>query len=239
VEVRIGHNDNLDLYGWYFAAPNARYVVLINHGNGGNMSVREDLVELLLKQNLSVMIYDYAGYGKSQGLPDTVNVTKAADCAFRFLTDQKHYRANQIIVYGESLGGAVAARLASQFKPAGLIIQSGFSSLRSVAYEHFPLIAIYPDSLCPQPFFDTLALLPTIHAPILIIHGEQDTVVPFHHAEDIYKLASEPKSFIKLPLAHHADVIRDYSEEVSVAIKNFVEQLTLSTIRNSAKGSDH
>src|SRR5262249_24453256 len=147
----------------------------------------------------SVLIYDYRGFGRSEGVPTVEGVCDDAMSAYNFLTKNEGLHSDEIVIYGESLGVGVSTYLASLRPCAGLILQSGFVSLYRIARAVMPLVAIYPEALFPDQGLNSLALLKGKHPPLLIIHGAHDGVVPFRHAEDLYAAASEPKKFLPLP----------------------------------------
>ncbi len=155
-DVEISQLDGNKIYGWFFPLPQAKYTVLISHGNGGNISSRIDLVNALLEAGMSVFIYDYVGYGKSTGLPDTNSVCQSACSAYDYLINTKKIPANRIILYGESLGGAVSVELATRRKAKALILQSTFTSLYEIALEKLPMLIIYPPVLFPYPELNTI-----------------------------------------------------------------------------------
>jgi pimeloyl-ACP methyl ester carboxylesterase len=225
-DVRFGSDRNLDLYGSYYNYPHSKFVVLLSHGNGGNISVRPKLIEALLSQHLSVFIYDYCGYGKSAGQPDVENICGAALSAYAYLVKERGYKPNQIVLYGESLGAAVSTYLASREPIAALILQSGFTSLRSIAIEKFAWLGVYPDWLFPKPPLDTLQTLPGIKVPVLIIHGGQDSLVPIHHGEALFAAANQPKFLLAIPDAHHSDFYEFWRPDVERAFAKLIETLS-------------
>ncbi len=213
------------LNGWYYKEPKAKYTVIFHHGNGGNVSVRCDLVELLLQSHLSVFIYDYEGYGESAGLPTVEGICQDGAGAYKYLVEVRHVDADTIIFYGESLGAAVATYLSTKYQCKALILQSGFTSLRNIACEVFPLLTIYPPLLFSSPNLDTLAVLRNPHPPILLIHGDQDEVVPVHHAQILYEQAVEPKKLLRLPTTGHADIYSTAAPVYQKAIQSFIQAL--------------
>jgi len=219
----------MNLSGVYFNNPHSKFVVLLSHGNGGNLSVRPKLIEAMLSQHLSVFIYDYCGYGKSAGVPDVENTCGAALSAYAYLHNERGYKSNQIILYGESLGAAVSAYLASREPVAALILQSGFTSLRTIALEQYPFLGIYPEWLFPMPPLDTLQTLPGIKAPVLVIHGGKDHLVPLHHGEALFAAANQPKFILAIPDAHHSDFAEFWRPDLERAFGKLIETLSEST----------
>lgn len=194
--------DGSRLHGWYFYNPSASQVILFSHGNTGNITGRQNLVRLLLQTGASVFIYDYRGYGKSEGLPSVRGIVEDGVAAFDHLVNGKGFRPSQIVIYGESLGTAVTAELAEERACAGVILQSGFSSLRKIGYERMPITRIYPTMLFPHPLLDSAGKMARVDKPLLVIHGKLDTVVPFAHAEEVFERARGIKTFVSLDAAH-------------------------------------
>jgi uncharacterized protein len=225
-EVRFGHDRNMELCGWFYNNPNSKFVVLLSHGNGGNINIRPKLVEALLSQHLSVFIYDYCGYGKSAGQPDIENTCAAALSAYDYLTKEGHYKPSQIILYGESLGAAVSTYLASREPVAALILQSGFTSLRSIAVEKYSVLGIYPEWLFPTPPLDTLQTLPSIKVPVLVIHGGRDPVVPLQHGENLFAAANQPKFLLAIPEAQHSNLVEFWRKDLENAFGKLIETLS-------------
>jgi fermentation-respiration switch protein FrsA (DUF1100 family) len=210
--------DGKQLYGWYYARPQSKYTVLLSHGNGGNVSYRQDTVEMLVKTGASVFIYDYRGYGRCTGVPDVEGICVDAKSAYDYLNVQRGIPADRIILYGESLGCAVTNYLATQRQCSGIILQSGFASLSRIATEIFPLLVLYPGPLLSDPPLDNLSIVRGPHPPLLVVHGRQDETVPFAHAAAVFKAASEPKRFLELPRSGHCDLCStapDYSRAIN------------------------
>ncbi|HEY9716477.1 MAG TPA: alpha/beta hydrolase [Trichormus sp.] len=227
--VKFKNPDGDMLYGWYFNKPGATYTVLLSHGNGGNVTYRQDTIGVLLNTGASVLIYDYRGYGNSEGLPTVAGICDDAVAAYDYLTKDRGVAPNHTILYGESLGCAVTTNLSTRRKCAGIIIQSGFASLNQIATEMFPVLAIYPGRLLADPPLDNLSILKEQHAPLLIVHGQQDEVVPFSHASAVFRAASEPKQFLQLPTCGHCDISVLAVPEFSHALTEFFATLAPAT----------
>ncbi|MGH9553202.1 MAG: alpha/beta hydrolase, partial [Terriglobales bacterium] len=210
----------------------SKYTVVFSHGNGGNIAVREDTVSLLLKAGTSVFIYDYRGYGKSQGAPDVEGICEDAIAAYDYVHKVRQVPPEHIVLYGESLGVGVTTYLSTERKCAGMILQSGFASLSRIASEIFPVLALYPGPLLSNPPLDSIAVLSKSHAPVLIVHGRQDDVVPFKHGEDIYEAAVGPKVFVDLPACGHNDISCTAPAKYTEALKKFWGSLSESTAHN-------
>jgi fermentation-respiration switch protein FrsA (DUF1100 family) len=149
---------------------------------------------------VSVLAYDYRGYGRSAGRPSEEGVYRDALAAYEHVR-ARGVPASRLVAFGESLGGAVSVHLASQRPCAALVLVSPFTRLRDVARVHYgPLAALAGDR------FDALGLIPTIRRPLLVAHGDQDEIVPFELGVRLFEAAAEPKRFLRVEGAHHNDV---------------------------------
>lgn len=224
-DVYLTQADGGKVHGWFFQLPGAHHTILISHGNGGNISLKLPLIEALLKMGASVLVFDYSGYGKSTGLPDLKYICANASSAYDYLTKEKNIKPEQIVLYGESLGGAVSAELASRCNVSGIIIQSGFTALPVIAREKFPALMIYPDWLFPQPILNTGNTLSKRKLPLLILHGTDDQVVPYNHAEELFRCAAEPKKLVKFQDTGHSDFLIQQPDLFCAELKKFLAEL--------------
>lgn len=201
-EVWIGQSPRI--HGWFFPArsdsPRRQIAVLVSHGNGGNISHRLDLAESLLQTGVAVFLFDYRGYGRSTGKPGEEGTYQDGIAAYRWLL-QKGFAAENIIAYGESLGGGIAAEVAMREKLGGLILQSTFTCITDVGAELLPWL---PVRLLCSIHYDTLGKLPRIRIPVLVMHSRNDTLIRFQHAERNFTAANEPKLLIEL-IGDHND----------------------------------
>jgi fermentation-respiration switch protein FrsA (DUF1100 family) len=223
-EVRLRTRDNLELGAWYFPAPtNAplrHLVVLISHGNGGNISHRLPTYSLLLELGIHVLAYDYRGYGQSQGKPNEAGTYLDAEAALDWL-QTRGFQPTQVVAFGESLGGGIATELAVRHPDLrGLVLQSTFTSLIDLGTELFPIL---PVRAIARYRYDTLAKLPKVQAPVLILHSRQDTLIPFHHAERNFAAAREPK-FLREIHGDHNDQPTVDPHLLSNALREFLTQ---------------
>lgn len=224
-DIYFTSSDGTKLHGWYFANPSANKALLFHHGNAGNATTRLGLIQLQVAAGLSVFIYDYRGYGRSEGLPDPAGICRDGCAAFDFLIDTKNFAPSNIVNYGESLGAAVACQVSRQNPGAGLILQSGFCSLRKIGTEVAPWIAVFPGFLFPRPPLDNVAILEKAHPPLMILHGMKDQVVPFHHGQELARQASEPKRFVQFPDADHSDIFMVDPAGYKLALEEFMSSL--------------
>ena len=217
--------DGNRLNAWLFSLPGAKFTAIVSHGNRGNIANRAYLIQALLKSGLSVFIYDYSGYGKSKGSPDLSGVTNDAQAAYDYLVQEKQLSPDHIILYGESLGAAISAHLPAFRKVRAIVYQSGFSSLQSIVYEKMPMLSIYPEMFFPSPPLDATKSFKSIHVPLLIVHGLKDTVVPYHHAEDVFRAAQEPKTLVCFESAAHSEFVLAEPQHFTLVLNKFIQSL--------------
>jgi fermentation-respiration switch protein FrsA (DUF1100 family) len=203
-EVWFKNEEGNKLNGWFFQSPNKNApVILFSHGNAGNIGHRLMLVKALMDAGASVFVYDYRAYGLSEGKKNLQGLSKDAHAAYNYLVEEKKLAPQKIILYGESIGGGPTCMLASQVKCGGIILDSTFTSLLRVAKKKVAYFNVYPDFLQTVPSMDNFSFLKEKHAPVLIIHGEKDEVIPYSEAQENFAAASEPKQFVSLPHATH------------------------------------
>ncbi|HEY9790783.1 MAG TPA: alpha/beta hydrolase [Candidatus Obscuribacterales bacterium] len=220
--------DGSRLHGWLFHRPNSKFIHLFSHGHSGNLTGRLSLVALLLRANASVLIYDYRGYGHSEGRPTISGVCEDGIAAYDFLVREKGYTPAEIVLYGESLGCAITSEIAAARPCAGIVLQSGFTSLKDIGGEYMPITRLYPHFMYPRPLLDNVKRMSMDRRPLLIIHGQKDQVVPFRHAQRIFEEAAQPKMFVELPEAAHSDIWSVSPAAYVDAVKSFLESLFAS-----------
>jgi alpha-beta hydrolase superfamily lysophospholipase len=191
------------IHAWYLEKPRAHFTVLLSHGNGANLAYRADLIATLIDAGMSVLAYDYEGYGRSEGEPSIETACDDARCAYEYLVKDRKIPAERIILCGESLGTGITGNLASKVRCAGVILQCPFVSLRKRATEILPIEHLYPQACFPENALDNGAVFSKAHAPLLIIGGVLDRILPIHHSEQLYQTALEPKTFIPIEEAGH------------------------------------
>lgn len=205
-DVFFDSEDGTKLHGWYCPCESPRAHVLIAHGNAGHIASRADwLVYLQSKANVSVFMFDYRGYGRSQGRPSVKGVLQDAKAARSKLCDLANIKNTEVILMGESLGGAVVTHLAVDSPPAGLILQSTFSSLRDVADIHYPKLSW----LVPKSKLNSRKIIADYKGPLLQSHGNADTLIPITMAQDLYHAANDPKSFVTINGRGHNNWLTD------------------------------
>lgn len=199
-DVVLETRDGVRLHGWYVPAPRQRAMVLFFHGNGGNISQRLDSVSLFHRLGLSTLIIDYRGYGQSGGRTSEAGTYEDSQAAWRFATAVKGYGDNEIVIWGRSLGAAVATQLAVNHACAALIIESTFTSIPELAKAHYPLL---PVRLIARLRYDNLSRVANISSPMLVVHSREDLVVPYDHGQSLYRSAGSAfKEFLEIGGAH-------------------------------------
>jgi fermentation-respiration switch protein FrsA (DUF1100 family) len=225
-DVTFAANDGVQLNGWFFPAatnsPRGSLALLICHGNGGNISHRLDLYGLLLQTGVNVFAFDYRGYGRSEGRPSEEGTYRDVQAAHAWLR-QREFAATNIIVYGESLGGGIASELAVREPVGGLVLQSTFTSVIDLGAELFPFL---PVRTLGSIRYDTRRKLPQIRVPVLILHSRADTLIPFHHAEQNFTAANEPKLLIEIG-GDHNDAVGD-QERLRDGVEQLLRRLDVS-----------
>jgi fermentation-respiration switch protein FrsA (DUF1100 family) len=222
-DVTFTTADGIRLNGWFFPADTnaagSRRVFLLCHGNAGNISHRLQACRVLLDAGAGVFVYDYRGYGRSEGRPSEEGTYLDAQAACAWLMSKGFTREN-MIAFGESLGGAVAAEAALRERLGGLVLQSTFTSIPDIGAELFPWLPVRWISTIR---YDTRAKLPRIHAPVLILHSRVDGLIGFHHGERNFAAANEPKMFRELKGGHNDPLGGDPAD--LAAIESFLKLL--------------
>ncbi|RLB16928.1 MAG: alpha/beta hydrolase [Deltaproteobacteria bacterium] len=201
-EIFFETPDHLHLHGWYFPGNHSQPVILFCHGNAGNISHRLDNVRRLVNQDLRVFLFDYRGYGRSEGNPSEKGIYTDGLAAYDYLLKGKHLSPEKIVLFGRSLGGAVATEIALKRKVRSLILESAFTSTRDMA-RTIPLFRIFTPVI-PR-HFNNLKKLSLVTVPKLIIHGTRDEIVPFSQGRKLFTNALPPKHFFPLEGAGHND----------------------------------
>jgi len=199
-EVEFLARDGIRLSGWFVPVQNPRGALLFCHGNAGNISHRLDSLRIFHGLGLSTFIFDYRGYGRSQGRPSEQGTSLDAEAAWEYLVDEKGWKPEEIVVFGRSLGGAVAAWLGARRTPRALIVESCFTSVTDIASELYPFL---PVRILSRFRYDTASALRDVHSPVLIIHSKNDEIIPYHHGCSLYAGANEPKHFLEIRGDHN------------------------------------
>lgn len=203
-DVDFTSADGTPLHGWYVPHEKARGAVLFCHGNAGNVTHRAEILARLHDvSRVTVFIFDYRGYGKSNGKPNEAGVLADARAARDWLARREGVAPERLILMGESIGGAVAVDVAAEKGARGLILESTFANLRDVAAYHFPWL---PVRLLMHTRLDSLSKIKKYHGPLLQSHGDRDTIVPYRFGQRLFEAANEPKQFITFRGGDHNDL---------------------------------
>ena len=192
--------DGVKLTGWYIPSVQPGKVLLFCHGNGGNISDRLDTIEIVHRLGLSMFIFDYRGYGKSENKPDEKGTYRDAEAAWRWLVNERGVSPDDIIIMGRSLGGAIAAWLAVKYPPKACIIESAFTSARDMGAEMYPWL---PVRFVSRFRYTTIDYLKELICPVLIVHSPDDDIIPYHHGKRLFEAAHAPKEFLEIAGSHN------------------------------------
>jgi len=198
-EVRFTTSDGVSLYGWYAAKNNADITVIYCYGHSMNVSWYLDRMQMYYESDVNCLLFDYRGYGRSQGKPSECGTYQDVLAAYKWLTKEKGISPNRIVVHGWSLGGAIAAWLAGSNPVAGLILDSTFTSATDIAKQSHPAFLVH---LFYRYKYNTAAYLKKANCPVLVIHSTEDMINPYKMGEKLFDIASEPKQFIKTSNPH-------------------------------------
>src|SRR3989304_3884004 len=198
--VTIATGDGVTLDGWFVPARQARGVLLFFHGNAGNISHRLDSLKIFNELGLATLIFDYRGYGRSEGEPSEEGTYRDAEAAWRFGTEGRHIPPREVVLFGRSLGAAIAAHLATRHTPGALIIESAFTSVPDLAAELYPFL---PARWLARFRYPTAADLRSVSCPVLIVHSRDDEIIPFAHAQRLFAAAREPRRLLEIRGGHN------------------------------------
>jgi fermentation-respiration switch protein FrsA (DUF1100 family) len=218
-EIFVTTLDKLKINAWYIPSQQAKFTLLFCHGNAGNLMDRLDKIQVFHSIGVNIFIFDYRGFGKSQGRPGEQGIYLDAQAAYGYLVNTLKVNPSEIILYGESLGSAVAIDLARKKAVGGLIIEGGFSCGKDMAAKIYPFLPrfIFSD------IFDSLAKIKEIHAPVLFIHSREDEIVPLRLAYKLYQQANPPKEFVELSGNHNVSFF-DHLEKVTSSVSAFIRE---------------
>lgn len=204
--------DGHALHGWYIPATEPVGFLLYAHGNGGNLSDRAPVLKELNQLGFSVFIFDYRGYGRSEGEPTVDGILEDGKAALAWLMERESIAAHSVTFIGRSLGSLVAIHLAATSDARALILDSSFPSLKAAAKEMYPWL---PVDLLIRRDIDATRLIQAYHGPLLQFHGTNDTLIPLRLGQQLYAAANEPKAFVELDGLGHNDIRpQDYYDAI-------------------------
>ena len=223
-EVWFDTNDGVKLHGWLFRPKQqpAAATVVYFHGNGGNLSYCDWVGESLAARGFEVLLFDYRGYGRSAGEPtDERGLYADADAAYDFVTKSRGVDARRVVLYGQSLGTAAAADVASRRECGALVIESGLSSAADMAGEIIPWLPRFVRGLTRNKL-DTVGKLPRVGCPVLVAHGDHDEIIPVGQGRKLFEAAPEPKRLHVVEGAGHNDLSNVGGEKYIDSLAQFI-----------------
>lgn len=205
--LKLTTADGESLDGWFVPArtdETTRGLVVFFHGNAGNIGHRLDYLKMIHDLGFATLIVDYRGYGLSTGTPSEAGTYQDAATVWRHATQVLGFPAGRIVIFGESLGGGIATQLAATQQPAALVLHSTFTSVPDVGADLYPVL---PIRLLARINYDSLARMPQISCPVLVIHSRNDDIIPFTHGERLMQAARPPKQFLEIEGGHNEGVV--------------------------------
>ena len=218
-KVKIKTGNNIDLLSWYHNKDiNSYKTILFLHGNAGTLENRIHKINHFKDINVNLLIISWRGFSKNQGKPNEQGLYEDARSAIEWLRS-KGIKESDIIIYGESLGTGVASEIAQHKNFAGVILESPFTSMIELGKEKYPFL---PVKFLLKDTYENNKKIKNIKAPVLVMHGKVDDIVPFHMGKKIYEMANEPKYYY---FSEYDDHMMKYNEKLLKVIKNFIKSL--------------
>ncbi len=222
-EVFLRTQDGVRLHGWFVPHPEARATLIWFHGNAGNISHRLDNIKLLYERvRVHIFIFDYRGYGRSEGAVSEEGTYLDGEAAVKYVLRRVGGDSRAIVLFGRSLGAAVAAEMATRFDSAGLILESPFASIAEMGRVLFPF---FPVQWLVSSKYDVLEKVRSIRAPLLVIHGDRDEIIPFAQGKMVFDAAPEPKTFHTIAGARHNDTYLVGGDAYFQLLRDFIQGL--------------
>jgi fermentation-respiration switch protein FrsA (DUF1100 family) len=203
-DVWLAVEPGVKLHGWYVPRNEPKGAALVLHGNAGSIALRIDWLRMFHELGYAAFVVDYRGYGRSTGSPDEKGTYDDARAAFDYLVARERWQPGDIVIVGESLGGAIAAELASHTAPRALVLQSAFTSVPDLAQRLYP---IFPARWISRFSYDTRGFLAHVSAPVFVAHSRSDEIIPFSHGQALFAAAHGPKFFLELRGGHNEGFI--------------------------------
>ncbi len=202
-EIWLPVDEAVTVFGWFINAGPSSPVILWCHGNAGNVSHRIENIRQLYQRGISVFIFDYRGYGRSTGIPSEAGLYQDALVSYDYLIHQRRVSPNRLILFGRSLGSCIAGEVAVQRLSAGLIVEGAFPSIQSMSDHHYFGL---PARWVMDVEFNLIQKVRALVIPLLVIHGERDSVVPIGLGRQVFEAADEPKQWYVVLGAEHNNV---------------------------------
>ncbi len=216
--------DGVNLHGWFVPAERGRGVVLFCHGNAGNISHRLESIQIFHRLGLDTFIFDYRGYGKSEGRISEEGTYLDVEAAWQYLVSNQKISDDKIIIWGRSLGGSIAAWIGQKHTAKLLILESVFTSVPDMGAEIYPF---FPVRLLARFKYKTIDYVKQVNFPVLIIHSPEDEIIPFVHGRRLFEAAKEPKKFLEISGSHNEGFIfsgKHYENGLDSFITEYIEK---------------
>lgn len=223
-DIYFETSDNVKINAWYTPSENSEKVVIICHGNAGNISNRLETIQIFNNVGISSLIFDYRGYGKSEGKISEYGSYLDSEAAWNYLVNDLNYSSENIYIFGRSLGGGIASWLAVSKMPKALILESTFTSVPDMASDIYPFL---PVKFLSRFDYNTIDRIKNIKCPILIIHSKNDEIIPYKFGLKIFEKANEPKIFFEISGGHNDGFI--------ISLEKYKEKLHSFIIENKFK----
>ena len=230
--ITLTTDDGERLHAWHLARPDALADVVLFHGNGGNLSVWSDVLVGLWRQGFDVLAIDYRGYGLSTGTPSEQGLYRDVDATLRLVDARPLDRSRPVIYWGRSLGTVMAAYAASRRAPDGIVLESGFPSMRSVLETNPVMWLLSWGSSYRMPTVDWMA---AVRQPALVLHGDRDSVIPYRLGQRLYAALPGPKTFVTLPGGEHNEPVPPDAEAYWRAVRDFTDSLSAARATSSSE----
>ncbi len=220
-DVELPTSDGEILHGWWLPHEQSRATVVFFHGNAGNISHRLESLEIFHELGVDVLIVDYRGYGRSSGSPSEAGLYRDGQAAWNWLTETQGVSAEEIILFGRSLGGAVAAELATRVDAAGLIVESVFTSVPDIAAELYWWL---PVRWLSRLDFDTAGCIRRTDLPVLVVHSSDDEIIPFSHGQRLHEIAGDRGTLLEIRGGHNTGFLES-PERYREGLDHFIARL--------------
>jgi uncharacterized protein len=226
-QVGFETEDGIKLRGWFVPAPQspASLTVVVFNGNAGNRSYRGALAAALRDRGYAALLFDYRGYGGNSGSPTESGLASDARAARAYLAQRPDVNASRLVYFGESLGAAVAVGLAAEHPPAALVLRSPFTSMADVGAVHYPIL---PVRLMLRDRYDSIGRIGRVAAPLLVIAGSRDSIVPLAQSRRLYEAAAEPKTLTVIDGADHNDAALLIGSAMMQSIATFLDGVKIA-----------
>jgi fermentation-respiration switch protein FrsA (DUF1100 family) len=199
-DINLETPDNVKINGWFIPAKNAEFTILYCHGNGGNIMHRLDTINIFYELGLNCFIFDYRGYGNSEGFPSEEGTYLDAKTAYDWLVEKRRIRPEKIIFFGRSLGGSIAAYLAGKVTAKALVVESTFTSYVDIGKRFYPYM---PVKWFARFRYETISCIKKVNCPVMVIHSQNDELIPFEFGQELFDAAGEPKKFVEIYGGHN------------------------------------